>query len=621
MSLQENHHPADLPQTTRTWHLSVRPLSSRPGPKESQIAPACIALLTDLESGEILASEVIYQSPDADSISGFLFQAMQGPTPASGAAAYRPQTIQCEDAELVSSLAPILADIGVQISHAAPLEEIDILLSEIETMLESEFSEIPGLLSVEEVTPELLESLFAAAADFYRAAPWQTLADDQPLAVDFPSWGRQGFVQLMGNAGMEFGLVLFWDWDDVLRVYQTDSDPLAHLPESGWRSLSFENADILPAADLEAQQRYHWQVASSGAYPFPIIYTPDAVERPSRQELIAYLVLLRAIPRFTDEVLQTDPSGDLLPAEGEYDVQTPDGKLNITIRYPAGNLPEALSLVQLEEWYDENNLDIAAAPEDAVVSLSDAEAGSKSEKARRLMQRAWEEHDPDMRLQLARQALKTDPNCSDAYLLLAEEAADDLEQACKYYRKSVQAGERALGKTFIEMNQGNFWKLPETRPYMRARLGLADCLAMIGKEIEALQNYREMLRLNPDDNQGIRYSALALLLQMQLDPDAMELLEIYPDDASAAWLYSHALLAYRRSGDSPAASTALDEAIEYNPNVPAFLTGQKSIPEELPSYIGFGDESEAIYYAADHYQNWWNTRGAVEWLKRHTKSV
>jgi hypothetical protein len=43
--------------------------------------------------------------------------------------------------------------------------------------------EIPGLLSVEGVTPELAGELFAAATEFYRAAPWVRLYNVQCLAV------------------------------------------------------------------------------------------------------------------------------------------------------------------------------------------------------------------------------------------------------------------------------------------------------------------------------------------------------------------------------------------------------------------------------------------------------
>jgi hypothetical protein len=46
----------------------------------------------------------------------------------------------------------------------------------------------------------------------------------------------------------------------------------------------------------------------------------------------------------------------------------------------------------------------------------------------------------------------------------------------------------------------------------------------------------------------------------------------------------------------------------------ADLTGQKRIPRLLPDLVGFGDEDEAIAYAADALVNWRQTPGALEWL-------
>jgi hypothetical protein len=34
-----------------------------------------------------------------------------------------------------------------------------------------------------------------------------------------------------------------------------------------------------------------------------------------------------------------------------------------------------------------------------------------------------------------------------------------------------------------------------------------------------------------------------------------------------------------------------------NPFVPAYLQGKKRLPNQMPEYIGFGDEREAIAYA------------------------
>src|SRR5260221_8438810 len=62
------------------------------------------------------------------------------------------------------------------------------------------------------------------------------------------------------------------------------------------------------------------------------------------------------------------------------------------------------------------------------------------------------------------------------------------------------------------------------RPYMRARLGLAQTLQSLGRDDEALNHYRELVRLNPNDNQGARYRLIVALLELDVDDDAGALL-------------------------------------------------------------------------------------------------
>jgi hypothetical protein len=102
------------------------------------------------------------------------------------------------------------------------------------------------------------------------------------------------------------------------------------------------------------------------------------------------------------------------------------------------------------------------------------------------MYQAWEEKNPAKRINLGHHAVALSPNCADVYVLLAEEEADTLGRALEYYQEVVEAGKRALGETFFEENEGYFWGLLETRPYMRARAGLAYILWDIGKREEAL---------------------------------------------------------------------------------------------------------------------------------------
>ncbi len=196
----------------------------------------------------------------------------------------------------------------------------------------------------------------------------------------------------------------------------------------------------------------------------------------------------------------------------------------------------------------------------------------------------------------------------------AFEASGPKRKALEYYEKGVQAGERALGPQAFADNVGHFWAILETRPYMRARAGLAEVLWHLGKRQEAMAHYREMLRLNPNDNQGMRDLLIRCLLKVGDDQGVGELLDQYKDSGMAEWLYTRALHTFRVQGDSPPARAALQEALKQNRHVPPYLTGKKKQPPQLPPYMGFGDDHEAVHYVAHHFEFWLKTPGAQQWL-------
>jgi len=161
-------------------------------------------------------------------------------------------------------------------------------------------------------------------------------------------------------------------------------------------------------------------------------------------------------------------------------------------------------------------------------------------QAQALMYRAFEEPDEQRRVRLAKDALAISTDCADAYVLLAEHATSRKE-ARRLYEQGVVAGERALGADAFQRDVGRFWGLLETRPYMRARLGLAHSLWTAGRRDEAVQHLQDMLRLNPGDNQGVRYTLAGFLLFLDRDDDLARLLQEYDEDM-AAWAYTKSLL-------------------------------------------------------------------------------
>lgn len=234
------------------------------------------------------------------------------------------------------------------------------------------------------------------------------------------------------------------------------------------------------------------------------------------------------------------------------------------------------------------------------------------EEAQDLIYQALEVTGP-RRVRLARAALARSPDCADAYVLLAE-ATGDPRQAKGLYAEGMQAGIRAIGPARFVADIGHFWGIVETRGYMRARQGLAEALWVLGEREEGITHAREMLRLNPMDNQGMRYFLAQWLLAVGDDAAVDRLLRDYPDDATATWAYTKALLAFRRQGAGAVATRSLKAALKTNPYVPFYLFGLWALPEELPEYVGMGDENEAISYVADAITNWIDTAGALDWF-------
>jgi tetratricopeptide (TPR) repeat protein len=238
-------------------------------------------------------------------------------------------------------------------------------------------------------------------------------------------------------------------------------------------------------------------------------------------------------------------------------------------------------------------------------------------KAQAVMYDAWDQTSPRARVALAHKALAISPLCADAYVLLAEEDAKSVEEALDYYRKGVEVGGQVLGTKGFKEYAGHFWGFLETRPYMRARAGLAATLSILGEVDAAIGNYQDMLMLNPNDNQGIRY-VLAECLMRRGDTEALKkLLKQYDEDGSALWLYTQALVAFRENeaGDKKA-EELVEKAWNANSHVPAVLSGTKKAKPSTNGYVTMGGEDEAAHYVEKWGFDWLTTPGAIDWLRK-----
>jgi tetratricopeptide (TPR) repeat protein len=241
------------------------------------------------------------------------------------------------------------------------------------------------------------------------------------------------------------------------------------------------------------------------------------------------------------------------------------------------------------------------------------------EAAAQLVDLAWEVDEPSVRRDCALKALEIDPLCSDALLVLAEHLAEGSDSRHEILQAALGLAETRLGNEAFETYAGEFWLSLETRPYMRARVSLAECLRAAGDLEGARHHYEAMLELCPNDNLGVRY-ILATTLHLTEKLDELEaLLRRYEDEGSTFWTYAWALLDYKRSGVSPSSDERLTRALAANAFVPDYLLSKRKLPGTSPDYYSPGERNEAQFYARDNSEVWRRTPSALHWLDRRAK--
>ncbi len=174
---------------------------------------------------------------------------------------------------------------------------------------------------------------------------------------------------------------------------------------------------------------------------------------------------------------------------------------------------------------------------DLIADGAERYAARPAQRAQDLISDAWEATGA-RRAALARQALALWPDCADAYVLLAQDRTG-LQDKRELLERGVAAGERALGGRVFSEDAGDFWLIFETRPYMRARATLAAVLWRLHRHEEAVAHQRELLALNPRDNQGLRYRQANWLLALEAYDELERLFAAHAGEGNVPRVHLH----------------------------------------------------------------------------------
>jgi tetratricopeptide (TPR) repeat protein len=237
-------------------------------------------------------------------------------------------------------------------------------------------------------------------------------------------------------------------------------------------------------------------------------------------------------------------------------------------------------------------------------------------RAQELAYDALETDDLEEALRLSSEAIKLDPDCTDAQRLMVSVAASDLENKTALMQEVVEKAERSLGEDFFRENMGRFWGTVSTRPYMRAVQHLGELLVEVGRSEEAAAIFARMLELNPTDNQGMRYPLLGLHLAARDHARADQLMSRFPGEEKFLGSFAWARVLERwLSGDLGEAAAALTRARKVNPFAEKYVSGLRAIPNDTPDYFKPGDETEAQVCARELSMAWERNPAFREWLR------
>lgn len=162
------------------------------------------------------------------------------------------------------------------------------------------------------------------------------------------------------------------------------------------------------------------------------------------------------------------------------------------------------------------------------------------------------------------------------------------------------------------------WAVADNRPALRLLFRLYLFEEERGADAAAGAALELLLRLNPDDNHGVRAELINRFLRRGEDERALELAGRFPDDLLADLAYGEVLALYRL-GRRDKAARALSHALGRLPRIPHYLTRKRvRQPPLSPAGITPGGDDQAWLYREAMRDVWAAEPGMLAWLKKHS---
>lgn len=238
--------------------------------------------------------------------------------------------------------------------------------------------------------------------------------------------------------------------------------------------------------------------------------------------------------------------------------------------------------------------------------------------ADQLLEHAWDDLEQgrlDDAIDQARRAIGMDRHAFDGHIVLARSLWSDTI-AIAILREAMLEGSR-LHEGPLGTAKGQYWLDLKTRPWMRAMHELAITLWRRGHahdRHDAIDVAKKLIRLNPDDNQGIRF-LLWSWMPAEGEWDGLRgLLRKYADERRCETAFTAALDAIRRHDGK--AANLLADALTTNPHIAPLLLQNVAPADHDGDSVAWMSLEEAMSYAHRAHAHWRSVEGAIDMLRR-----
>ncbi|MBD1918537.1 MULTISPECIES: hypothetical protein [Cyanophyceae] len=332
-----------LPRVASVWEGDRRSvgglMDDDAGLRQRHTETSDCILWVDSSHGAVRGLTIVPTTCGYEPVVRTLLQAIESPQ--GNLAPARPHKIVVSDREIQFYLRGALQGLDIAIDYAPELPLIDELFNALQQSAEMTEAELP---------PRYAEAMIDKAMEIWELAPWNTLNEQQVLAVELNTWDLDTlYVSMLGMGGVEYGLLMYRSLDSlkqfrqrVLMGQQSPKQMQEAFLEQDCLFLNFELFDDEPFPNMP--QPVSWLASAPEAVQpdFGSIHPLEGMRSQlADEEGATFLVVLEALQRFITRYRAQLEKPPLKALQSSYKIPNPEknggaSPLKVTVK----TLPE-----------------------------------------------------------------------------------------------------------------------------------------------------------------------------------------------------------------------------------------------------------------------------------------